>query len=113
MMMENVRVMKKPAEVCPLCEGTGWKSVSTAADRRVKQVIICTPDKDLGQCVGGKVVQLDRRQNKWIDSAGVVEKFGVPAESIPDWLALVGDSADRQDSIRTIAGFGYRWLTDA
>jgi 5'-3' exonuclease len=76
-----------------------------AADRRVEQVIICTPDKDLGQCVGGKVVQLDRRQDKLIDVDGVREKFGVPAESIPDWLALVGDSAD---GFPGLPGFGAK-----
>jgi 5''-3'' exonuclease (including N-terminal domain of PolI) len=65
-----------------------------ADDARVKQVVICTPDKDLGQCVGGKVVQLDRRNRKLLDSAAVREKFGVDPESIPDYLALVGDSAD-------------------
>jgi 5'-3' exonuclease len=64
-------------------------------DARVEQVVICTPDKDLGQCVRGKrVVQLDRRQRLLIDEAGVVAKFGVPPVSIPDYLALVGDSAD-------------------
>ena len=76
-----------------------------ASDARVEQVIICTPDKDLGQCVGGKVVQLDRRQDKLIDAVGVVEKFGVPAESIPDWLALVGDSAD---GFPGLPGFGAK-----
>jgi 5'-3' exonuclease len=65
-----------------------------AADDRVEQVIICTPDKDLGQCVGGKVVQLDRRRDTLLDADGVREKFGVPPASIPDWLALVGDTAD-------------------
>jgi 5'-3' exonuclease len=66
-----------------------------AADERVEQVIICTPDKDLGQCVvGDRVVQLDRRRELLIDEAGVVEKFGVKPASIPDYLALVGDSAD-------------------
>jgi 5'-3' exonuclease len=64
-------------------------------DARVEQVVICTPDKDLGQCVRDKrVVQLDRRQNLLIDENGVVAKFGVPPDSIPDYLALVGDSAD-------------------
>jgi 5'-3' exonuclease len=64
-------------------------------DPRVEQVIIVTPDKDLGQCVRGtRVVQYDRRNDKWIDEAGVVAKFGVPPGSVPDWLALVGDSAD-------------------
>jgi 5'-3' exonuclease len=65
-----------------------------AADTRVERVVICTPDKDLGQCVGGKVVQLDRRNRKLLDSDAVREKFGVLPESIPDYLALVGDSAD-------------------
>jgi 5'-3' exonuclease len=61
----------------------------------VEQVVICSPDKDMGQCVrGDKVVMLDRRKKKWINDAGVIEKFGVPPESIPDWLALVGDAAD-------------------
>jgi 5'-3' exonuclease len=66
-----------------------------AADERVEQVVICTPDKDLGQCVvADRVVQLDRRSGSLRDEAGVVEKFGVPPATIPDWLALVGDSAD-------------------
>jgi 5'-3' exonuclease len=65
-----------------------------AADPKVEQVVICTPDKDLGQCVGGKVVQLDRRNRTLLDAAAVREKFGVDPESIPDYLALVGDSAD-------------------
>ena len=64
-------------------------------DDRVEQVLICTPDKDLSQCVvGQRIVQLDRRQRQVRDEAGVVEKFGVPPAAIPDWLALVGDSAD-------------------
>ena len=66
-----------------------------AADSRAERVIICTPDKDLSQCVvGDRVVQLDRRSTTIRDQAGVIEKFGVPPESIPDWLALVGDTAD-------------------
>ena len=66
-----------------------------ADDRSVDQVAIWTPDKDLGQCVtGNRVVQVDRRSGKVIDAAGVEEKFGVPPASIPDYLALVGDSAD-------------------
>jgi 5'-3' exonuclease len=66
-----------------------------AADPRVERVWICTPDKDLAQCVvGTRVVQLDRRQRQAIDAAGVRAKFGVDPESIPDYLALVGDSAD-------------------
>ena len=66
-----------------------------ARDARFEQVVICTPDKDLAQCVvGDHVVQMDRRKRTTIGEAGVVEKFGVLPESIPDWLALVGDSAD-------------------
>jgi 5'-3' exonuclease len=65
-----------------------------AVDDRVERVIICTPDKDLGQCVGGKVWQWDRRQDKWFDAAGVHARLGVPPASIPDLLALVGDTAD-------------------
>ena len=80
-------------------------AVVAAADPRVEQVIICTPDKDLGQCVGGKVVQWDRRQDKVIDSDGVIAKFGVPAQSIADWLALVGDSAD---GFPGLPGFGAK-----
>ena len=66
-----------------------------AADPRVTEVLICTPDKDLAQCVvGERVVQLDRRRGIRSGDAGVHAKFGVGPESIPDWLALVGDSAD-------------------
>ncbi len=70
-------------------------------DDRVGRVFICTPDKDLAQCVvGARVVQLDRRQNILRDEAGVVEKFGVKPESIPDYLAVVGDSADGFPGVR-------------
>ncbi len=66
-----------------------------AESRDVEQVIICTPDKDLSQCVRGqRVVQLDRRKREVRDEAGVVARFGVGPGSIPDYLALVGDSAD-------------------
>jgi 5'-3' exonuclease len=66
-----------------------------APDERVERVLICTPDKDLAQCVvGERVVQLDRRLRTIRDSAGVVARFGVQPASIPDYLALVGDSAD-------------------
>jgi 5'-3' exonuclease len=75
-------------------DGLAAAAVMAAADDRVRKVVICTPDKDLGQCVGGKVVQLDRRKGQFFDSAGVEERLGVPPASIPDLLALVGDSAD-------------------
>jgi len=65
------------------------------ADERVERVVICTPDKDLAQCVRDPVVvQWDRRRGVFYDEAGVIAKFGVPPAAIPDWLALVGDSAD-------------------
>src|ERR1039458_7508935 len=64
-------------------------------DPSVDQVLICTPDKDLGQCVRGtRVVQLDRRKSLVLDEKGIIAKFGVSPTSIPDYLALVGDSAD-------------------
>ena len=70
-------------------------AAAAAADARVERVIICTPDKDLAQSVRGtRVVQLDRRARTTRDEAGVAAKFGVPPASIPDYLALVGDSAD-------------------
>lgn len=67
-----------------------------AAYPEVDRVLICTPDKDMGQCVtdDGRIVQLDRRKGLVTDRAGVIAKFGVPPASIPDYLALVGDSAD-------------------
>ncbi len=66
-----------------------------ADDPSVDQVVICTPDKDLGQCVvDGRVVQLDRRKRLVLDEAAVTAKFGVSPSSIPDYLALVGDSSD-------------------
>lgn len=66
-----------------------------AALAEVTQVVICSPDKDLAQCVqGSRVVLFDRMRSKITDEAGVHEKFGVGPASIPDWLALVGDTAD-------------------
>jgi 5'-3' exonuclease len=73
---------------------------------QVEQVVVCTPDKDLGQVVrDGRVVQLDRRKGVVIDEAGVRAKFGVSPESIPDYLALVGDSADGYPGL---AGWGAK-----
>jgi 5'-3' exonuclease len=70
-------------------------ALSAARDSRVERVIICTPDKDLAQCVRDRrIVQLNRRTRVILDEAGVIEKFGVSPESIPDYLALVGDAAD-------------------
>ena len=70
-------------------------AATAATDPRVTRVIVCTPDKDLAQCVRGtQVVQLIRRTRIVLDEAGIVAKFGVSPESIPDYLALVGDAAD-------------------
>src|SRR6202035_3117868 len=70
-------------------------AAKAAKDDRVGRAVICTPDKDLSQCVvGARVVQLDRRRNILRDEAGVVAKFGVKAQSIPDYLGLLGDTAD-------------------
>jgi 5'-3' exonuclease len=70
-------------------------AMAVAREPRVERVIICTPDKDLAQCVRGtRIVQLNRRTRVTRDEAGVVQRFGVPPASIPDYLALVGDAAD-------------------
>jgi 5'-3' exonuclease len=76
-------------------DGLAAAAQKAAADSAVNRVLICTPDKDLAQCVrGDSVVQLDRRRGITRDEKGVEEKFGVLPASIPDYLALVGDAAD-------------------
>lgn len=81
-------------------------AVAAAREERVDRVIICTPDKDLAQCVSGsRVVQMDRRKRTIRDEAGVIAKFGVSPESIPDYLALVGDAADGYPGL---AGWGAK-----
>ncbi len=76
-------------------DGLAAGAVAAARDPRVERVIICTPDKDLAQCVSGtRIVQLNRRTRVIRDEAGVIQKFGVSPASIPDYLALVGDAAD-------------------
>ncbi|MCY3641957.1 MAG: flap endonuclease [Acidimicrobiaceae bacterium] len=77
-------------------DGLASAAAVAAGDPRVEQVVICTPDKDLAQCVtaDSRVVQYDRRRGVLYDQAGVIDKFGVPPMSIPDYLGLVGDSAD-------------------
>jgi len=87
------------------------------ADARVTRAFICTPDKDLSQCVRGKrIVQFDRRKRQMRDEAGVIERFGVPPASIPDYLALVGDASDgypglkgwgAKSSAAVLAKFGH------
>ncbi len=97
--------------VWPMVELEADDALASAAavagdDGGVEQVIICTPDKDLGQCVrGNHVVQLDRRKDQLVDEGGVVAKFGVHPTSIPDYLALVGDSAD---GFPGLAGWGAK-----
>ncbi len=97
--------------VWPMVELEADDALASAAevaadDERVEQVRICTPDKDLAQCVtDGRVVQLDRRTNTVVDEQGVWAKFGVAPSSIPDWLALVGDSAD---GFPGLAGWGKK-----
>lgn len=97
--------------VWPMVELEADDALASAAavvadDPAVEQVIICTPDKDLSQCViGDRVVQLDRRAKQVRNEAGVREKFGVGPESIPDYLALVGDSADGFPGLQ---GFGAK-----
>jgi len=92
--------------VWPMVEFEADDALASAAalaarDPRVTRVVICTPDKDLGQCVRGtRVVQLDRRRNITRDESGVIAKFGVPPVSIPDYLALVGDAADGYPGLR-------------
>ena len=87
-----------------------------AGEPAVEQVVIASPDKDLAQCVrGNRVVCADRLRKKTLDEAGVVEKFGVPPASIPDWLALVGDSADGYPGLprwgaKSAAAVLARWL---
>lgn len=81
-------------------------AAKAALDERVEQVVICTPDKDLSQCVvGDRIVQMDRMRNVIRNEAGVVEKFGVLPQSIPDYLALVGDTADGYPGL---AGWGAK-----
>ena len=97
--------------VWPMVEFEADDAMASAAnkaalDERVEQVLICTPDKDLAQCVRDKqIVQLDRRRNILRDETAIVEKFGVHPQSIPDYLAVVGDSADGYPGI---SGWGEK-----
>ena len=87
-------------------DALGAAAVKAATDPRVTQVRICTPDKDLAQCVSGtRIVQEDRLRRAIRDEAGVITKFGVPPASIPDYLALVGDSSDGYPGL---AGWGAK-----
>jgi 5'-3' exonuclease len=102
--LESMGVVVWPMVEFEADDALASAAAKAALDERVGQVFICTPDKDLGQCVvGTRVVQLDRRQNIVRDEAGVVAKFGVNPQSIPDYLAVVGDSAD---GFSGVAGWG-------
>ena len=93
--LESMGVMVWPMTYFEADDALAASAAKAAADERVTQVLICTPDKDLAQCVvGDRVVQLDRRRNIVRNEAGVEEKFGVKPESIPDYLAVTGDTAD-------------------
>lgn len=76
-------------------------AIAASKDKSVTRVVICSPDKDLAQCVSGtRIVQLNRRTRVTLDEAGIKQKFGVSPESIPDYLALVGDAADGYPGLR-------------
>jgi len=93
--MQSMGVVVWPMTYFEADDALASAAAKASEDQRVKQVFICTPDKDLAQCVvGQRVVQLDRRREILRDEAGVEEKFGVKPESIPDFLAVTGDSAD-------------------
>jgi 5'-3' exonuclease len=99
--LEAMGVMVWPMVRFEADDALASAAANAAQDDRVNQVLICTPDKDLSQCVvGTRVVQLDRRRNILRDEAGVVTKFGVRPQSIPDYLAVVGDSADGFPGVR-------------
>jgi len=97
--------------VWPMVEFEADDALAAAAvvadrDSRVERVIICTPDKDLAQCVKGtRIVQLNRRTRVTLDEPGIVKKFGISPQSIPDYLALIGDSADGYPGLR---GWGVK-----
>jgi 5'-3' exonuclease len=93
--LESMGVMVWPMVEYEADDALASAAVKAAQDDRVTQVFVCTPDKDLAQCVTGtRVVQLDRMRGILRDEAAVVAKWGVKPESIPDYLAVVGDSAD-------------------
>lgn len=99
--LEAMGVMVWPMVYFEADDALASAAGNAAKDGSVKRVLICTPDKDLSQCVvDTRVVQLDRRQNILRDEAGVVAKFGVSPQSIPDYLAVVGDSADGFPGVR-------------
>src|SRR6516164_7156386 len=104
--LESMGVLVWPMIKFEADDALASAAAKAAQDDRARRVIICTPDKDLGQCVvGSRVVQLDRRRETLRDEAGVIAKFGIKPSSIPDYLAVVGDSADGYPGI---AGWGSK-----
>ena len=104
--LEALGVMVWPMRELEADDGLASAVVHASGDTRVEQIFICTPDKDLSQCVSGRrVVQFDRRAGSIRDADGVLAKFGVPPASIPDYLALVGDAAD---GFPGLAGWGAK-----
>lgn len=104
--LQSMGVMVWPMTYFEADDALASAASKSAQDSRVMQVLICTPDKDLSQCVAGtRVVQVDRRREITRDEAGVVAKFGVGPQSIPDYLAVTGDSADGYPGI---AGWGAK-----
>src|SRR6516165_6245591 len=104
--LESMGVLVWPMIKFEADDALASAAAKAAQDDRARRVIICTPDKDLSQCVvGSRVVQLDRRRETLRDEAGVIAKFGIKPSSIPDYLAVVGDSADGYPGI---AGWGSK-----
>jgi 5'-3' exonuclease len=104
--LESMGVVVWPMVEFEADDALAAAAAKAACDERVRQVIVCTPDKDLAQCVvGSRVVQLDRRLRILRDEAAVVAKWGVRPESIPDYLALVGDTSDGYPGL---AGWGAK-----
>ena len=104
--LESMGVLVWPMIKFEADDALASAAAKAAQDDRARRVVICTPDKDLSQCVvGSRVVQLDRRRETLRDEAGVIAKFGIKPSSIPDYLAVVGDSADGYPGI---AGWGSK-----
>jgi 5'-3' exonuclease len=104
--LESMGVVVWPMTYFEADDALASAAAKAANDQQVEQVLICTPDKDLAQCVvGNRVVQVDRRRNIVRDETAIEEKFGVKAASIPDYLAVTGDSADGYPGI---SGWGAK-----
>lgn len=104
--LESMGVVVWPMTYFEADDALASAAAKAGVDQQVEQVLICTPDKDLAQCVvGHRIVQVDRRRNIVRDESAIEEKFGVKPESIPDYLAVTGDSADGYPGI---SGWGAK-----